>query len=412
LAPTTDKAAPADTWGALGDLAPGLIWAYRIDVQHCVEVRLQANLETLATAGPDGGLWLHFDLVDHRTATTLDSVVEGLGMKLPPSVLQTFLQAPVAPELHFTQGVVHGALLDRIIDLDGVREEQALLNVLCTHRLLLTGRRLHLRCVQTLRSLAREGQLFGTPSSLLDRLGRLAVEEHARELEREDHLLDHCEDQVLTESRSVERGHIIHMRHRLVRVHRELASLLRLYDRADREIRIESSRGTSASSDAGASAGYASDWIDFGSLVQYLQDLDGHCLALHDRARLLQDEVSDQLTVQTNRQLYVLSILTAVLVPPTIVVGVFGMNTGGLPLTERASGFGIALALCALSSLLVVGVMISAGVIALPAWWRRHRPLRRRQTGAPVAEPGPRLGDESGAWGHLVEPIASRIHGD
>jgi zinc transporter len=408
LAPTSENLAPDYTWGALGDLAPGLIWGYHIDAARCVEVHLQTPLDKLTIDGPDSCLWLHFDLVDQRTATTLQSLLPAAGFTLLASVVQTFLRASAAPELHFTQGVVHGALLDRVIDMDGVREEQSLLNIVCMRRLLLTGRRMHLRSVSTLRTQAREGQLRGTPSSLLDQLGRLTADEHARELEHEDHLLDQYEDVVLTESRGVERGHIIHMRHRLVRVHRELASLLRLYDRADREIRIESPRAAGAGGEAGA--GYASDWIDFGSLVQYLQDLDGHCLALHDRARLLQDEVSAQLTVQTNRQLYVLSILTAVLGPPTIVVGMFGMNTGGLPLTERASGFLIALVLCALSSLLVVGVMISAGVIAWPAWWRRRRRSARRTRPSDDGAGGPRHGDESGPWGHLVDPVAGRVH--
>jgi hypothetical protein len=204
LAPTADKAAPADTWGALGDLAPGLIWAYHIDAQRCVEVRLQTNLDALAVDKPDACLWLHFDLVDHRSGATLEHLLHAARLALPSSVLQSFMRAPVAPELHFTRGVVHGALLDRVVELDGVRDEQALLSVVCTRRLLLTGRRLHLRSLRTLRSLAREGQLSGTPSSLLDRLGRLAADEHARELEREEHLLDQYEDLMLTESRGVD----------------------------------------------------------------------------------------------------------------------------------------------------------------------------------------------------------------
>jgi Mg2+ and Co2+ transporter CorA len=68
---------------------------------------------------------------------------------------------------------------------------------------------------------------------------------------------------------------------------------------------------------------------------------------------LLHDEVATKLAEQTNRQLYVLSILTALFLPPTLVFGIFGMNTGGLPLTQNPTGTVIALVLGALASLVV-----------------------------------------------------------
>jgi zinc transporter len=37
--------------------------------------------------------------------------------------------------------------------------------------------------------------------------------------------------------------------------------------------------------------------------------------------------------------LYVLSVMTAVLLPMTIISGLFGMNVGGLPLVDTPMGF-------------------------------------------------------------------------
>jgi zinc transporter len=68
---------------------------------------------------------------------------------------------------------------------------------------------------------------------------------------------------------------------------------------------------------------------------------------LHDseqaqsRARLLQDELMAKLTAESNRLLYVLSVLTAVLLPMTIISGLFGMNVGGLPFLDDRLGFWI-----------------------------------------------------------------------
>ena len=42
---------------------------------------------------------------------------------------------------------------------------------------------------------------------------------------------------------------------------------------------------------------------------------------------------------ETNRHLHVLSILTTLLLPPTLVTGVFGMNIKGLPLVENDHAF-------------------------------------------------------------------------
>jgi zinc transporter len=52
---------------------------------------------------------------------------------------------------------------------------------------------------------------------------------------------------------------------------------------------------------------------------------------LYERAKLLQEELAARLAENTGRNLYVLSILTAVLLPMTLVTGIFGMNVAGLP---------------------------------------------------------------------------------
>ena len=69
-----------------------------------------------------------------------------------------------------------------------------------------------------------------------------------------------------------------------------------------------------------------------------------------------------KLAEQTNRHLFVLSVVTALLLPPTLVVGVFGMNMGNLPLISSPHGFGIAMALCISSSVIVYVLLRRFGV--------------------------------------------------
>ncbi len=56
--------------------------------------------------------------------------------------------------------------------------------------------------------------------------------------------------------------------------------------------------------------------------------------ALADRARLLHEELDSKQSAETNRHLYILSLMTALLLPPSLVTGFFGMNTTALPFAE------------------------------------------------------------------------------
>lgn len=66
----------------------------------------------------------------------------------------------------------------------------------------------------------------------------------------------------------------------------------------------------------------------------------GHDLDLvQERARLLQEQISNRLMENTNRNLYTLSIVTTIFLPITLISGIFGMNLGGLPWLQDPFGF-------------------------------------------------------------------------
>jgi len=58
----------------------------------------------------------------------------------------------------------------------------------------------------------------------------------------------------------------------------------------------------------------------------------------------LLDEMAAKMTEITNRRLFTLSILTACLLPPTLVTGFFGMNTKDMPFQNTDGGTWCALA--------------------------------------------------------------------
>ena len=81
---------------------------------------------------------------------------------------------------------------------------------------------------------------------------------------------------------------------------------------------------------------------DAGALRRAIERLDSLSLdleSIQDRARLLQEELGSRTFEATNRNLYIVSLFTAVFLPLTLITGIFGINVGGLPWLEEAGGF-------------------------------------------------------------------------
>jgi zinc transporter len=83
--------------------------------------------------------------------------------------------------------------------------------------------------------------------------------------------------------------------------------------------------------------------------------------AIQERARLLQDEIAGRIGNATNRNLYVISLLTAIFLPITLISGIFGMNVGGLPWENQPGGFGWVIA---------VMILTITGSLAFMHWRR------------------------------------------
>ena len=150
--------------------------------------------------------------------------------------------------------------------------------------------------------------------------------------------LDRIEDHVVADLVERERARLMPVRRTAVRLHRQLsslASILRGWEEPEHKsaLRIASSR-----------------------LASRLESLDQDILGVQDRARLLQDEVAARLAEDTNHSLKALSRLTALLLPGSLVSGIFGMNVAGLPFLDTPSGFLI---------VLVGGIAATAGFYLL-----------------------------------------------
>ena len=85
-------------------------------------------------------------------------------------------------------------------------------------------------------------------------------------------------------------------------------------------------------------------------LVRYVEDLD----AARDRMGVMQEELTNKLSEQMNKTMYILTVLAGIFLPITFVTGLLGINVGGIPGSENPWAFTeVALTLTFVAVLLV-----------------------------------------------------------
>jgi zinc transporter len=200
-----------------------------------------------------------------------------------------------------------------------------------SERLLVTMRRAPLRSVENVRRSIAAGTLYGGPIELLD-----AIIDHFGEVitqlsERIGGELDKAEERLWEHANGDESMRIARSRSQAVRIHRQLSQLRGLFHRLEQRV-TQPLPELSAPVQA---------------LAQKVDAFDNSVSAIHDRARLLQEEMAARMADVTNRRLLTLSILTATFLPPTLVTGFFGMNTKDLPFQNTDGGTWFAFAIAA-----------------------------------------------------------------
>jgi zinc transporter len=318
---------------------PGLVWALRATGDGRVEEFHGGR----PTPPADGWLWFHFDLTDARVAAMVASLFD-----LPPPAGQLLTGADGHQQLHAQGPWVYGIVTDLARDLDGITDEAGKLHFAMIDRLLISGRRHRLAGVEATHRALLEGRHIGTAAGLLETIVDEvvnAVEQYTEKLSRK---LDRLEETVLSPASGDERQTLGRVRRKAVRLHRQIAGLRALVRRTEHEL---------------AGGPKFAPHLAGGRLPQRLDWLDHEIVALRDRAHLLQEEVTIKIAERTNEHVRVLAIVTTVLLPPTLVSGIFGMNVKDLPLTEGTGGFYWAIGLLLGSALAVCLALKRMGLI-------------------------------------------------
>lgn len=326
---------------------PGLLWAMRFASDGTG--RLVESEEVLPEPGGfgEGFLWLHFNLADARVATFVEAGHFGPS-RLVASAFDGDPHQRVAWEGAFVGGVVadlvHGA------PIPGRAAAEGRLHFVMGPRLLVSGRHHPITGPDALQEAALAGDRLAGPVHLLERLVDRVADAIAQTGSRLSDDLDGIEDRLLDGRPHGDGRRLGPIRRDAVRLHRQLLGLRAVFHRLD--------------ADGEAKQLSESGLQSVARLAQRLDALDRDMALLAERSRLMQEERASELATQANRQLYTLSILTALFLPPTLVTGLFGMNTKGLPLSEYEEGSTLAILAAALAALAVYALLRTLGIRA------------------------------------------------
>ncbi len=310
---------------AMSDAAsaiPGLVWAFRLHSDGSAE---PLPIDRPIELSHDGRLWLHFNLTDGRVRPWIAEA------QLPQLARDLLLSNDTFQQLHVIDHCVYGVFSDLVRDIESATEETAFLRFAMTERLLVSGRHQALCSADATRRVLEGGYRVANVAHLLEKI----VDEVADTLDRmADKLgqdIDDIEEKILADEAKPEmRRNLGRLRRTCVRLHRQLTGLRVLFHRLDQKDTDHLSPSLR---------------IQAGKLAQRLDGLDHDIVELRERSRLLEEELRFKNEEESNGHLHTLSIVTTLLLPPTLITGIFGMNTKGLPLTDVESGFLYAAAL-------------------------------------------------------------------
>jgi zinc transporter len=280
------------------------------------------TLTGLAEPGEAAFVWLHFNLANQASLRWLRQ-----RLSLPLEFYESLEQRSSTRVEVVPVGLV--AVLNDVTMFGVESYDVSSMSVAVRGNLLVSARHTPLRSVDRLRSHVRSGETFGSALGLFahllrdqaDVLARLAAEVVLR--------VDAIEDQSLAGRIGSSRAQLGSLRRTLVRLRRllapEPAALFRLLH-------------------------HPAEWMDRDDVERLRQSAEelaaavADCAALIERIRLLQEEVLATINEQTNRTLFLLTVVTVATLPMTIISGLFGMNVGGVPLGQHRHGFWIVLA--------------------------------------------------------------------
>ena len=237
--------------------------------------------------------------------------------RLPEDSRRFLLEHDDRKRLEQTGGCLLGVISDirHDFDLDFDPEHIASLRFHLDRGCLITTRLQPCSTADQLRIEIKQGRYFDSTAKLLTHLFEAQVARLGETIARVRGLLDGIEDEVLAGRVRGQHAQLGGIRRLAVRLNHHFGPEYRMLQRLCRR---------------------PPEWfseVDMAALqdvAEEFRELVDDLAETQERAKLLQEELAARLVEQTNNNLYVLSLFTALLLPPSLIAGIFGMNVVGV----------------------------------------------------------------------------------
>ena len=305
-----------------GSEQDGPIWGYHfVSSQPAQSITSEAAVQFLTAPGqgaPNEFLWLHFSLSNAASEPWLKKY-----LTLPDTFYESLRSDVDATHLE-QEG---DSLVARIHDVlfDFTFDAPVATTTLCVKpRVLVSAHIRPWRSIDQLRTAVQAGQIFRSPIEILARLLRDQANVLVDIVRKAKKRIGPLEEQLLAKRVFVNRSELGSLRRMLVRLQRllapEPAAFFRLLNQPPGWISQDELQNLQQAAEK-----FSSAVSDTASLVE--------------RVKQLQEELAAFVNEQTNRTLFVLTLVTVLALPINLVAGLFGMNVGGIPLAQHPYGF-------------------------------------------------------------------------
>ncbi|MGZ3278515.1 MAG: CorA family divalent cation transporter [Caulobacteraceae bacterium] len=312
----------------------GLIWGFDFAHGSAQPLFVIAPPE----AGSEGLRWLHLNLADVRVQRWI-----GACAALPAPVRDGLLDPHARPHGVLDGEVALLVLPDIERDFDEGEPRLGLMRMALAPGLVITARTHPLRSADVMRERIQGGATPESPAASLELLLAAMSETVRRVVGDAEVTVQRIEDQLLDSGRTPDARAFVTLRGLMVRTHRLLTGARAVLRDLSEDHALPPDYETVVDKAARRLAG-----------------LDGELLTVQSQLRLLREEIDLQATQRTNQNLYILSILSALMLPATLVTGYFGMNTGGLPWQQHPIGTTFAtIAAIAASAAVYIGLRLA-----------------------------------------------------
>jgi zinc transporter len=285
----------------------------------------------------DGLLWVHLDRAGPEARRWLQQ-----DSGLDPVIAGALLAEDVRPrELRFEDALLV-VLRGVNLNLGADPEDMVGIRLWLEPTRILTVRHRRLMAISDLREAIATGRGPTSP-------GQFVVMLSARLIERMGPVIDDLVDDVDRLEDTVVTAHSAELRSALGSLRRQ-AIALRRYLAPQREVmaRLAMEQTSWLRTDDKAYLREVSD-----RTTRFVEDLD----AARERAGVVQDELSSRISDQMNRTMYLLTVVAAVLLPPSLLTGLLGVNVGGMPGADHPMSFAIVVALIIALGVIEVAVL-------------------------------------------------------